>query len=623
MIHAPPAPPEPIQVAWKPATLVKKVRPSGNTFYHSGDLGDVIFSLPTVRALGGGILVLGPDAGPHGTREKMTRKRADILLPLLKLQPYIKECGYAEKAGVNIKYNLNAFRETMVRNSPHANLAHVHLLTFNKPLTECDTAWLQVDKPVSIPGYPVLVTKTLRYPGNLDWSQVLRKYGKEIAFIGTPEEHMAFCQKYGPVYFHPTKDFLEVARLIAGCELFITNQNGCHAVAEGLKATVIQEPNPDTHTAIFERPNAWYELPDKLPEVGERKVVRQPLNISFSGPVDGFSGVGADSMSFMTGLINFGHKVWNEPTRVTALVDEHVNLQPPSVPLAQNGRPPANAIRLVFDSVEEFRNMKLVTPGDIVLTIWEASIWPSYCVMQLNRARCVVTFSKWNADTMRQSGVQVPVHVIPMCMNMETFHPRRRQDNVFTFGVAGKVGEGGQRKNLNDAARIFQAAFPWQRDVRLRMKMFSDCDVGQIPKDPRIDVVRKYLTPEELGDWFAGNDAFISLSHGEGWGHCLQDGMACGSAPIACKFGGQAEFFDKEVGYEIPFTMTPCTTRTYENYGEWAQPSESGLIEIMRRVYARQDEAFLFGQKAITRANLFPKRRMIAELERVICTSLS
>ena len=33
------------------------------TFKHSGDMGDIVFSIPTVRALGGGVLYLDPDGG--------------------------------------------------------------------------------------------------------------------------------------------------------------------------------------------------------------------------------------------------------------------------------------------------------------------------------------------------------------------------------------------------------------------------------------------------------------------------------------------------------------------------------------------------------------------------------
>jgi hypothetical protein len=34
-------------------------------FKHSGDLGDIIFSLPTIRALGGGTLYLDPAGGQN------------------------------------------------------------------------------------------------------------------------------------------------------------------------------------------------------------------------------------------------------------------------------------------------------------------------------------------------------------------------------------------------------------------------------------------------------------------------------------------------------------------------------------------------------------------------------
>ncbi|CAN5598580.1 hypothetical protein BH10PLA1_BH10PLA1_05760 [soil metagenome] len=33
------------------------------TFKHSGDMGDVILSLPAVRALGGGVIYLDPSGG--------------------------------------------------------------------------------------------------------------------------------------------------------------------------------------------------------------------------------------------------------------------------------------------------------------------------------------------------------------------------------------------------------------------------------------------------------------------------------------------------------------------------------------------------------------------------------
>ena len=60
------------------------------------------------------------------------------------------------------------------------------------------------------------------------------------------------------VIYTPTKNFLEVAQLIAGSKLFIGNQSAPYAVAEGLKHNSILEvtlPSPD---CIYERDNGRY-----------------------------------------------------------------------------------------------------------------------------------------------------------------------------------------------------------------------------------------------------------------------------------------------------------------------------------------------------------------------------
>ena len=50
------------------------------TFLHGGDLGDVIYALPAIRALGGGCLYLSE--ANYG-REPLTAARRDVLVPLL------------------------------------------------------------------------------------------------------------------------------------------------------------------------------------------------------------------------------------------------------------------------------------------------------------------------------------------------------------------------------------------------------------------------------------------------------------------------------------------------------------------------------------------------------------
>ena len=75
------------------------------TFKHSGDLGDIIYSLPTIRALGGGILYLDPEGGANDKyvrdqsvdgRTRLNKLTIDSLTPLLEAQPYIEKVKYLE-----------------------------------------------------------------------------------------------------------------------------------------------------------------------------------------------------------------------------------------------------------------------------------------------------------------------------------------------------------------------------------------------------------------------------------------------------------------------------------------------------------------------------------------------
>ena len=71
-----------------------------------------------------------------------------------------------------------------------------------------------------------------------------------------PEEHAAFSSAFGDVPHHPTADFLELARVIAGCKLFVGNSSSPYAIAEALKKPVVQEVATYTPTTVFLRTGA-------------------------------------------------------------------------------------------------------------------------------------------------------------------------------------------------------------------------------------------------------------------------------------------------------------------------------------------------------------------------------
>lgn len=201
--------------------------------HHTGDLGDVIYALPTVRALarehGPVRLILTPG---HGTRELMGERRAQLILPLLRWQPYIEQADWHPTP---LGFSLSAWRPHY---HPAKNLADCHCRMFGfTATTECATPWLTVDRPKWVQAkriYPLIIHRSPRYHGTFDWARLIGEYAGEVGMIGAPSEHAAFCAKFGPVPYVPTQDLLEAAQVIAGADVVAANQSVGAAMAIGM-----------------------------------------------------------------------------------------------------------------------------------------------------------------------------------------------------------------------------------------------------------------------------------------------------------------------------------------------------------------------------------------------------
>ena len=105
------------------------------TFLHGGDFGDLIYALPAIRALGGGVLYLSE---AHPGREPLTAARRDVLLPLLERIDYL--------ADVRVHHG-RAGRRGFHRLPQHLrpgeiNLARAQLACCGLPLDLAEEAWI-------------------------------------------------------------------------------------------------------------------------------------------------------------------------------------------------------------------------------------------------------------------------------------------------------------------------------------------------------------------------------------------------------------------------------------------------------------------------------------------------
>jgi hypothetical protein len=132
-------------------------------------------------------------------------------------------------------------------------------------LPHCDREqpWLKTDrlKPIA----PVIFHRSLRYQNpDFPWHTVYEEFHNEAVFIGHHDEHRVFCSTVGPIPYVATPDFLELARLIAGCKPFCGNQSSPRALAEGLKVPVIVEVNTTYQNTHFQREGAIYGFGKEL-----------------------------------------------------------------------------------------------------------------------------------------------------------------------------------------------------------------------------------------------------------------------------------------------------------------------------------------------------------------------
>jgi len=212
------------------------------TFKHNGNLGDIIYSLPTIIALGGGTLYVGNGTGNLGISEgcpmprPITALMVSQIIELLKLQTYLLDVRPYNNEDVD--FNLDKFRE---RYSVIEHLARAHLKTFGMKFN-LGCAWLENITPCYI--NDIIITRSERYISNLNkfnW-QALRGYEDRCVFVGFEEEYIKFKECTGlSIKRYPVRSILEYAKIIKGSKLFIGNQSLGFALAEGMKHPRILE----------------------------------------------------------------------------------------------------------------------------------------------------------------------------------------------------------------------------------------------------------------------------------------------------------------------------------------------------------------------------------------------
>ncbi|HWB82805.1 MAG TPA: hypothetical protein VG675_01610 [Bryobacteraceae bacterium] len=206
---------------------------------HSGNAGDLIYSLPAVRALGVRHLLLNVYTGFQDPLRKLSEQTAHALVPLLLAQEYldrvsIVSCGLAleqvDPECIDVDHVFDRFR---LRNMTGIHLIHAHANAMN---VQVDPNEPFLKTPASEPADApyVVAALTPRYRSlSAEWFREAMTNFRDVRFLGVPDEWQAVAGMEGRL--HTCRDFLEMACLIQRAALFVGTPSLASAIAEGLK----------------------------------------------------------------------------------------------------------------------------------------------------------------------------------------------------------------------------------------------------------------------------------------------------------------------------------------------------------------------------------------------------
>ena len=223
------------------------------TLQHSGDFGDIVYSMPIFKALNGAASIRLVDK-PHTAA---LLSRASVIIPLLKSQAYIRkvEVGDGDHSVDFSKFRKNhrGTQTLSYSQTSYYNEIESPPITFNS-----SESWIRVDPMKEMAG-KVIIARSARYHNpTFPWKEIVGHYGDRLIFVGLPAEHEVFCNQFGSVKYHRTNDFLELARMISGAGIFIGNQSSPQSIAMGIGCQIIQEVCTWQPDCIFNRQNVQY-----------------------------------------------------------------------------------------------------------------------------------------------------------------------------------------------------------------------------------------------------------------------------------------------------------------------------------------------------------------------------
>lgn len=373
-------------------------------------------------------------------------------------------------------------------------------------------------------------------------------------------------------------------------------QNTFNQVAENLKSFISQDLDFDFNNQlkVFQNPS---------------QTKQKNLCISLISFFDGDTGYNIHSREFSNALekaiLNFDqhNSTQTEFFRVSIETEENLKYHEFVLNQRKESHNLVNICIGIGETCWEYLNRY---PGiKIAYTVWESTKLPDPWIQYLTRCDYVWTASQWGRDVFIANGfAPEQVQAVPEGVNTNIFCPQRHQNEEllkisgFKFFTVGKCET---RKSTEELIMAFDLEFHNDPNVLLVLA----CDNPFISKFSMEGFINnlwlrnynKFIyinrggSHGELASIMAACDCGVFPTKAEGWGLPIIEAMALGKPTIVTNYSAVTEYVTENnailVDYHtIPIQITDLPfTRADRDYGTWALPNTSTLMQKMRDVY--------------------------------------
>jgi hypothetical protein len=166
----------------------------------------------------------------------------------------------------------------------------------------------------------------------------------------------------------------------------------------------------------------------------------------------------------------------------------------------------------------------------------------------LNRLDLLITPTDWNREMWRAEGVSVPIEVIPLGVDVESYFPPGGRTCTF-LALHENLGGSSSRENWLHTLRAYCAAFTAADDVRLLVKTWKwkpdawrksyertlfDFDLDESTA-PAVEVIDERLSKTQMRALYQSAWLFVKNANREGWSLPCTEAVACGGRLAATR----------------------------------------------------------------------------------------